>query len=179
MPYLNSAFNETLRIYVDVLLTRTLDEDLTLNEYHMAKGGIVIAPTFLGHRHPSAWSNDSQPPENIWYGERFIKVDDKTGEPNFSTAGTNGRFFPFGGGVHVCPGRVFAKQEVFGAIAAFLLEFEVRFVEYLRFDKMGHPIPRGPSEDEFPVVKKQFCGSGVVISEGDMLVKLKRRNERH
>jgi cytochrome P450 len=177
MPYLNSAFNETLRVYVDMLLTRTLDEDLTLDEYHMPEGGIIIAPSFLGHRHPTAWSNDNQPHESVWYGERFIKIDDKSGEATFSTAGTSGRFFPFGGGVYACPGRVFAKQEVFGAIATFLLEFEVQFVEYLRFDKKGNPIRRGLEELEFPVVKKQFCGSGVVLSEGDMLVQLKRRKE--
>lgn len=93
----------------------------------------------------------------------------------FSTAGSNGRFFPFGGGTYVCPGRVFAKQEVLGAIAAFLLAYKVDFVEYLSFDKAGKPIHKGVEPGGFPVVKKQFSGSGVVISEGDMLVRLRRR----
>lgn len=175
MPYLNSAFSETLRMYVDVLVTRTLDEDLTLNQYHMRKGGIIIAPSFLGHHDTDTWEEHNMPSEQVWCGKRFLKQDDETGKVTFTTAGTNGRFFPFGGGAYVCPGRVFAKQEVFGAIAAFLLAYEVRFVEYLRFDKAGKRIRKGVHPDGFPVVKKQFCGSGVVISEGDMLVKLRRR----
>ena len=175
LPYLNSAFNETLRMYTDVLVTRTLDEDLTLNQYHMKKGGIIIAPSFLGHHDTEMWAQGNMPPDHIWFGERFIKQDEKTGKAVFSTARTNGKFFPFGGGPYVCPGRVFAKQEVFGAIAAFLLEYEVQFVEYLRLGKHGNRISKGVHPNGFPVVKKQFCGSGIVISEGDMLVKLKRR----
>ena len=162
-------------MYVDVLVTRTLNEDLTLNQYHMKKGGIIIAPSYLGHHDTDAWEKDDMPSEKVWYGERFLQQDEKTGKVTFTTAGTNGRFFPFGGGPYICPGRVFAKQEVFGAIGAFLLAYDIEFVQYLRFDKSGNPIRKGINPSGFPVVKKQFCGSGVVISEGDMLVKLKRR----
>ncbi len=176
MPYLNSTFNETLRMYVDVLVTRILEEDLTLNQYHMKEGGIIIAPSYLGHHDIDAWTQDNMPSERVWYGERFLREDEKSGKVTFTTAGTNGRFFPFGGGSYVCPGRVFAKQEIFGAIAAFLLAYEVHFVEYLRHDNAGKLIRKGRHPGGFPVLKKQFCGSGVVISEGDMLVKLRRRN---
>ena len=162
-------------MYVDVLVTRTLDEDVTMDQYHMKKGGVIVAPSFLGHHNTNTWVQDNMPPEQTWYGERFLKQDEKTGKTVFSTAGTNGRFFPWGGGQYICPGRVFAKQEVFGAVAAFLLAYEVHFIEYLRFDKSGHAIRKGTHADGFPVVKKQFCGSGVVVSEGDMLIKLKRR----
>ena len=162
-------------MYTDVLVTRTLDEDLRLNQFHMRKGGIIVAPSYLGHHDAATWTHNGLPSEQLWYGERFLREDEKTGKVTFSTAGTNGRFFPFGGGAYVCPGRVFAKQEVFGAIAAFLLAYEVKFLEYLRFDKAGKPIHKGVKPDGFPVVKKQFSGSGVVISEGDMLVRLRRR----
>jgi cytochrome P450 len=175
LPYLNSVFNETLRLYVDVLVTRTLDEDLILDQYRMSKGDIVIAPSYLGHRDAQTWNEDGAPPEDVWYGERFLKHDEKTEKAVFTTAGTNGKFFPFGGGTNICPGRVFAKQEVFGAVAAFLLAFDIQFVEYLGFDKGRKVIRRGTDPDGFPVVKKQFAGSGVVVSEGDLLVRLKRR----
>lgn len=109
--------------------------------------------------------------------ERFLKHDEKTGEITFSTVGTNGRFFPFGGGTYVCPGRVFAKQEVFGAVAAFLATYDVQFKEYVEFDRAGHIIAKGTDSKLFPPVKQQYSGAGVVIPGGDVLVKLKRRGQ--
>ncbi|RMZ77484.1 hypothetical protein DV738_g4348, partial [Chaetothyriales sp. CBS 135597] len=140
--YLNSCLHETMRCYVDVLITRTLSEDHTLDHYILNKGDIIIAPAYLSHHDPRFWSSRSSskgtaataattgpPPENVWFGERFLKHDPATGQVTFSTAGTGGKFFPFGGGTYLCPGRVFAKQEVFGSIAAFLSLFDVEFVD--------------------------------------------------
>lgn len=178
MPYLNSAFHETLRMYVDVLVTRTLDEDFTLDDYHMKKGGIIIAPSYLAHHDVGpAWEQNNMPSETKWFGERFLVQDEKTGKVTFTTTGTNGRFFPFGGGAYICPGRVFAKQEVFGALAAFLLAFDTEFIEYLK-PGPDRLIPQGKHEDGFPVVMKQFCGAGVVVQAGDTLLRLRRRNKQ-
>ena len=175
LPFLNSVFHETLRMYVDTLVTRTLTADLTLNQYHMSKGDIIIAPSWLGHHHKEAWTDENMPPESVWYGERFLRSGEKTGERVFTTAGLTGRFFPFGGGPWVCPGRVFAKQEILGAVAAFLLTFEVEFVEYVRFNRAGPPVRKGTQPAAFPGIQKQFSGNTAMIAEGDMMVKLKRR----
>ena len=170
--YLNSCFHETMRCYVDVLVTRTLTEDLILDEYLMRKGDIIIAPSYIGH-HDSFW-NKGDVLEDQWFGERFLNHNEKTGEVTFSTAGTNGRFFPFGGGTYVCPGRVFAKQEVFGAVAAFLAAYDVKFEQYVGVGKAGEVTKKGTDPKLFPPVKQQYSGAGVVIPEGDILVKLAR-----
>ena len=173
--YLNSCFHETMRCYVDVLVTRTLTEDLILEQYHMRKGDIIIAPSYIGH-HDAYWNESGVPLEDVWYGERFLKQDEKTGEVSFSTAGTNGKFFPFGGGTYVCPGRTFAKQEVFGGVAAFLAAYDVTFDQYAAVGKAGDIVKKGRDSSLFPTVKEQFSGAGVVIPEGDLVVRLKRRS---
>jgi cytochrome P450 len=172
LPTLNSAYHETLRLYSDTLVTRTLDENLTLDQYHMEKGSMIISSTWLAHLEASSWEN--QPPATTWYGERFLTFDEKTGKPTFSTTGLNGKFFPFGGGFYICPGRVFARQEILGAIATFLLTFETDFVEYLKPGDDGL-VSAGRDEGGFPKVGKQYPGAGVVVQEGDTLVRLRRR----
>ncbi|RMZ90601.1 hypothetical protein DV736_g2165, partial [Chaetothyriales sp. CBS 134916] len=193
--YLNSCLHETMRCYVDVLITRTLTEDFTLGQYLMRKEDIIIAPSYVSHHDPVFWSqapvcsSSSSRPENVWYGERFLKHDAATGKVSFSTAGTAGRFFPFGGGTYLCPGRMFAKQEVFGAIASFLSLFDVEFVEYASAsasastgkagdanDNMVATMRRkGTDERMFPTVKQQFTGAGTVCPDGDVLVRIRRR----
>ncbi|RMZ77560.1 hypothetical protein DV737_g4292, partial [Chaetothyriales sp. CBS 132003] len=192
--YLNSCLHETMRCYVDVQITRTLTEDFTLaDQYLMRKGDIIIAPSFVSHHDPGFWSSPQAPsssplPENVWHGERFLKHDAATGQVSFSTVGTTGRFFPFGGGEYLCPGRMFAKQEVFGAIAAFLSLFDVEFVEYAdappsastakagKTDDMVATMKRkGTEESRFPAVKQQFTGAGTLCPDGDVLVRISRR----
>lgn len=45
--------------------------------------------------------------------------------PKFSLSNTAGSWIPYGGGVKICPGRHFAKQEIIVVMALFLTMFEV------------------------------------------------------
>ena len=171
--YMNSCFHETLRVYVDVLVTRTLTEDLVLDQYRMRKGDLIIAPSYVGG-HDRWWSQGNVPPEDVWFGERFLKHDEKTGEVTFSTNGINGHYFPFGGGTYICPGRVFAKQEVFGAVATFLSVYEAQAGECVGVTRRGK-ITKNKTNSDFPGVQEGFSGAGVVVPGGDIMVKLKKR----
>ncbi|KAK3721691.1 hypothetical protein LTR37_002856 [Vermiconidia calcicola] len=174
LPLLQSIWTETLRLYTDVLVTRNLSEDvkLPLDEdgktfIEMKKGDNVFAPSYIGHHDPAAWSGQKNPSEEFW-AERFLAPDPANpGQEMFSITGTNGKFYPFGGGRTICPGRVFAKQEALGALAMVLLRFEFEFLGFV--DKSGK------ATDNFVKPGSNFPGSGALMPGGDMKVKVLRR----
>jgi cytochrome P450 len=116
LPLFNSMWQEILRLYTDVLVTRDTKEDLTLpfdggkKSMLFRAGSVIMAPSFLGHHDAKAWTEGA--PCGTFYAERFLRDDAVTGKKAFSLTGANGKLFPFGGGKTICPGRVFAKQEV-------------------------------------------------------------------
>ena len=170
LPLLQSVFNEVLRLYVDVLVTRELKADLTLplddgkRRAFLQKNSVVMAPSWLGHRDETLWVD---PPCNQFYAERFLKSDPKNGQQLFTTSGTNGKFFPFGGGKTICPGRVFAKQEVLASVATTLLSFDIEPLSFLN--------EHGKITKKFPGLAEAYSGSTVMAMDGDMRVKMKSR----
>ncbi|GAB1317368.1 hypothetical protein MFIFM68171_07578 [Madurella fahalii] len=56
-------------------------------------------------------------------------ADDKTAKIVNHTSALQGYFFPYGGGVRICPGRHFAKQEMMAAVAVMLQEFELELID--------------------------------------------------
>lgn len=167
LPLLQSLFHEVLRVYVDVLVTREIKEDLTLpmddgeRRLLFPKGSLVMAPSWLGHRDESLWVD---PPCNQFYAERFLTKDPETGKEVFSTSGTNGKFFPFGGGKTICPGRVFAKQEVLASVAMVMLAVDMEYCGYVD--------EQGKATDSFPSLRDTYAGSGIMAAAGDMKIKM-------
>ncbi|KAL2048850.1 hypothetical protein ABVK25_010908 [Lepraria finkii] len=170
LPLLQSVLHEVLRLYVDALVTRELEEDLTLplddgkRQVLLEKNTVVMAPSWLGHRDEALWVD---PPCHQFCAERFLKTDPATGKRIFSNSGTNGKFFPFGGGKTMCPGRVFGKQEILASVALVLLAFEI--------EPLGFVDEQRKSKKEFPGLRKSYAGSGIMAMDGDMRVKIKSR----
>ncbi|KAF2101498.1 cytochrome P450 [Rhizodiscina lignyota] len=175
LPLVASIFHEILRLYVDVLVTREISHDTVLpleegknpRQTLLKGGGVVMAPSFLGHRDAKVWSPPGMPPYDVFYADRFLKTDPETGKTVFSTAGSVGKLFPFGGGRTICPGRVFAKQEVLGSVAYMLLNFEFEVLKYVDV--------KGKTVNHFPGLREGFSGSGIMVMGGDVRVKMKRR----
>jgi hypothetical protein len=172
LPLLLSIHHEVLRLYTDVLVSRDLDREmvLPLNEsgtktVTLPKNGMIMAPSWLGHHDAGVWSEAA--PCEEFYAERFLKRDLDTGKDRFSLDGTSGKLFPFGGGKTQCPGRIFAKQEVLGAVAKLLLDFE--------FEVLGFMDGKGADTTSFPGLRSSYQGSGIMVAEGDIKVKVRAR----
>ena len=173
-PLIQSIWTETLRLHTDVLVTRNLAEDTTLplDEdgkmfIKMKKGDSVFAPCWISQHDPKTWTDNRAPPE-VFYADRFLVPDPENPDQQiFSMTGTNGKFFPFGGGRTICPGRVFAKQEGVGALAMILLRFE--------FEVLGFVNKDGENTDKFPGFANQYPGAGALMPGGDLKVKMRRR----
>ncbi|OAX82272.1 hypothetical protein ACJ72_03379 [Emergomyces africanus] len=169
LPLLNSIFHEILRLYVDALVTREVHQPLLLpvgNGRHLyfPPGSVIFAPSWPAHRNPGSWPG---PPADQFYADRFLKLDPNTGKLRFSTSGIAGKLFPFGGGKTMCPGRVFAKNEILLSTAYFLLNFDFGVSEYV--DGKGNPT------SQFPGFSDSYPGSAIVAAEGDIRVTVKKR----
>jgi hypothetical protein len=168
LPLFLSIYTETLRMYVAVNVTREIHADFVIDGYLLKKGNTIMAPTWLGHRDPDAWNNlhPDHPPVDVFYAERFLRREgDKV---VCSTAGLSGKYFPYGGGAHICPGRIFAKQEILAAVAMVLLSFDFEFVGWV------NPFSKD-MEERFPRTKKGYVGNGVMAADRDMRVRIKRK----
>jgi hypothetical protein len=162
LPLLNSMYSETLRMYVDVLVTRTINRSFTVPSSHaghpgylLEKGNIAMAPSYMSHRDPNFWSSygDEATDPDIWHARRFLH------QGRYSTSGTSNRLFPYGGGNHMCPGRIFAKQEILAAIAIVLLTFDIHVGE----------------GESMPGIRKAYNGTGVVGMNKGLTVSMKKR----
>ncbi|KAF2439200.1 cytochrome P450 [Karstenula rhodostoma CBS 690.94] len=166
LPLLNSAFHEVLRLYVDLLVVRQVDNSVALGTHYVRKGEQIMAPTWMTHRNAAFFDR----PE-VFDPERFLTTDPETGKLGYSATGLGAKYFPFGGGHYMCPGRVFAKQEVLGTIAVLLLNFDITFTNFVKHSKGGWT---AAGTNDFPPIRPGFAGNQVVGIEGDMRVHVKR-----
>ena len=189
-PILLSTLHEVLRIYVDTLVSRQVPHDLTLPLSHaptpsstatsepqrslfLKAGSLIMMPTYPAHTNPETWQNPSQPPPDTFFPYRFLTAPPTAtalDKPTFSTTPYNGMFFPFGGGKTICPGRVFAKQEIIASVAMVLLTFE--------FETLGYVDGKGKPTQKFPGLRDTLPGSAVMVAGGDYRVRVKRRKEK-
>ncbi len=170
---LQSIWTETLRLYTDVLITRNATQDtaLPMDEdgktfIQLKKGDNVFAPSMIGHRDPEAWSDDRAPTDQF-YAERFLQEDPKNPGKQIFSMTSVGKFYPFGGGRTICPGRVFAKQEALGALAMVLLRFD--------FEMLGFVDKDGKATDEFVQPALVYPGTAALAPGGDMKVRMRKR----
>ncbi|CAK1366090.1 unnamed protein product [Cercospora beticola] len=170
-PLLQSIWIETLRLYSDLLVVRSLPEDIVIPldedgklQVQLRKGDNIFAPSWIP-QHDDSWS--AEVPWDVFDANRFLVKDPKTGTASFVFSKPGGKFFPFGGGKTICPGRIFAKQEALGALAMVLSRFE--------FDVKGFVDENKEPIQDFPGVKKAYPGSGALSPGGDLKVKIKRR----
>ncbi|KAI9154655.1 Cytochrome P462 monooxygenase [Paramyrothecium foliicola] len=148
-PLLQSAYAETLRLYVASASTRVAEyHDLNIAGFHIPKDSyLVIYGRTLALDH-EAWSRagrTSDKPLQEFDPERFLvdadwvrpgsatvtqvktvpapSCKDSSGSRRFSLDGLLGLWIPFGGGDHLCPGRHFTKHQI-------LLTFSVLFSHF-------------------------------------------------
>jgi cytochrome P450 len=60
------------------------------------------------------------------------------------TTGIQGHWFPYGGGIKMCPGRFFAKQEMMGAVAVLMRVFDIELSDPVAAEKIGLDFSRFP-----------------------------------
>ena len=126
LQYTNQIYYEILRLFPPGwAFSRTALEDDTMAGVHIPKGSSVMLSAYTMHRHPRFWDN----PEGF-DPDRFA--------PANAPKCTDLKYFPWGGGEHVCMGSRFSMIEGVQIFAMLGQRFE--------FEAVGgqsiNPIPK-------------------------------------
>lgn len=140
-PLLQSAYAETLRMRVAIALPRTCEyEDFDFFGHKIKKNEHLLIFTSPVVRDDEGWTCAGKPPlrpfEEFW-AERFLAPkdgskqkmgDEKPEDLEFSLRGLAGRWMPYGGGQHLCPGRHYAKSQIIGSFAFFFANYDLELL---------------------------------------------------
>lgn len=128
-PRLNSAYRETMRLYVPSISARLVNEDTILaDRWLLRKDAIVQLAGSILHHDPEIWGPDvdSFNPDRFLYSMHGSKsLPDGTipeGKAHFVHPAA---FRSFGGGTSLCPGRHFAHMEILGLAAVLIMGFDI------------------------------------------------------
>ena len=191
LPLLQSLFAEVLRLRVSMVVMRVVETPFVIGETTIPTGSFLHAYSQIPQSNDRIWGSAEHPAGEFW-AERHIRyVDEKdtrTGQVSrkreFALAASSANFFPFGmftkneprdlkqtltiigGGVPMCPGRLFAKHEVFAMVGILVHHFEMEFVKWTKMD--GSPSDR-PAEGDL-----RFSGIGSLPPDRDMTVRWMR-----
>ena len=127
-PLLWSCYRETLRMTVHQVSTRTVMQDTTLSdgagrEYLLKKDVPVQLSLGSLNTIEEYWgpnSDEFDPTRFLDFANRS-KTADGPGSPKAMRMA----FLPFGGGAHLCPGRMFAAAEMMAFTASMLLGYDI------------------------------------------------------
>ncbi|XP_036884480.1 cytochrome P450 7A1 [Sturnira hondurensis] len=129
MPVLDSIIKESLRLSSASLNIRTAKQDFTLHlqdgSYDIRKDDIIALYPQLMHLDPEIYPD----PLTFKY-DRYLDENGRT-KTTFYSNGLRLKYYymPFGSGVTICPGRLFAVQEIKQFLILMLSLFELELVE--------------------------------------------------
>ena len=169
-PWLQALYTEVLRTRVIYSTIRHADYNTTLDGTPIPKDAMVYAPMPIAHNNP-VWGTPDKlhPPQEFWPQRHLTPTQvspdgKKTWE--FAIGGSRGGyFFPYGGGLTMCPGRNFARQEIIGTVALFLTQFDI--------DVVGWVMPDGVTRSERPA--EGGVGMVVIQPDRDLKVRVTRK----
>ena len=128
-PSLDAIFCEALRLNGGAMVSRKVLEPTDIGGKVLAAGNAVIIPSRQLHTNKDVWGSDVKEFDAF----RFAKK---------KSLGRHSSFRPFGGGVTYCPGRVLAKEEVFGFVALVLHRFKIKLAQLDRNENKKQTFPK-------------------------------------
>jgi len=192
LPLLQAVYIEGMRLHVSMNVTRQITGPMVLGDVLLEKGAILQAATEIVHYDENTWAAEGHAASEFW-SERHIQYIDEVGADGkkqrvrkFTLAGRPTDFFSFplvrfpavpclrgitdmvvGGGVSICPGRFFAKQEIMLTVAMLVYRFDIEFIAWLNKED-GTPSDR-PAENDV-----RWSGGASMPPDRDMQVLFKR-----
>lgn len=168
-PRLNSAYRETMRLYVPSASARMVNEDTILADtWLLRKGAVVQLAGSAIHHNRDIWGPDVDTfnPDRFLYSISGSKTNPDGSVPEGKAHFVHpAAFRSFGGGVSLCPGRHFAHMEVLALAAVMIMNFDMEPVNGTAWNPPAdvQRIPIGAQKPMAPLdirvrVRKEFEG---------------------
>ena len=148
-PQLDAVWFEVLRIYNNAAIARKATVDSTVGGKTVRKGELVLGPFRQFHMDSGIFG----PGASSFDSNRFLD--------NQSLQHTKG-YHPFGGGNTYCPGRFFARSEIYIFVATAL-------------DRLDLEVAPGQT---IPEVDLEIPSSSAMPATRDVLINIKPRSKR-
>ncbi|KAL4984467.1 cytochrome P450 [Aspergillus falconensis] len=129
-PVMGLLYVETLHLYISINITCEVTQPITLDGYRLCAGSLIQAPSQIRH-YDKVWSTPGYPATEFWAARNLKHEDGKT---KFMMAGQSSLFLPYSGSLSICPGHVFAKQEILITLATLLTRFDIEKVRWMNLD---------------------------------------------
>jgi cytochrome P450 len=154
-PCLEAVFNEALRLNGGAMVSRVVLEKTIIGGKVLKPGESILIPSRQLHTNQKVWGEDVRE----FNAKRFLNNKSLTRHSSFR---------PFGGGLTYCPGRILAKEEVYGFIAIVLHRFDMRLA-----------LGKNRSKPPFPVLNDTVPALGITgpLSGMDILVDIRENKE--
>lgn len=157
MVRLESAISEALRLCTGSMTVRHVQEDVEIplkrgDTLYLRKGTQVALYPYLTHFDPEIYEDPTSYQYDRFYSEGKPPVFRKYGEK------LKYALMPFGGGVSICPGRHFARNEIKLFVVLMLLHFDMELLE-----------------SDWPALDQSRAGLGILPPVHDIPVRLRRR----
>ena len=99
LPFARNVVLEGMRLFPPAyVIGRQASNPCELGGYAIPRGGTVLMPQWVMHRHPKYWDEPERFHPDRWQGGLLERIP-------------KGVYFPFGGGPRVCIGNTFAMME--------------------------------------------------------------------
>ncbi|KAK3329256.1 cytochrome P450 [Apodospora peruviana] len=165
-PWHQAVYAETLRLRSGLPITRHAVRDTEIDGFPVPKGSMVQAPVPIAAL-SAVWDVEGHPAEEFWPRRHLTasQTADGVKTVEFALGSRSGYWFPYGGGIGICPGRHFAKQEIIGTLALLLAQFD--------FEVVGWVMPDGESRSDRGA--RNGNGFAVYQPDRDLKVRMTRR----
>lgn len=154
-PHLDSVFYESLRLNGGAMISRMVLRKTSIGGKVLQTGNGILMPSRQLHTNEAVWGVGCA---RKFDALRFMRNKSLTRHSSFR---------PFGGGGTYCPGRVLAKEEVYGFVAILLHQYEMRIASGQ--GKKGENPP-------FPLLDDTTPGLGITgpVKCMDIIVNMKK-----
>ena len=130
LPYCEAVVNESMRLYPPAYVQgREATEDVTLGDYVVPQGMVVLFSQWVMHRDARYWSSPTAfRPERWLSGSAPLSPGSTLKRPSTPEGEPLPRFayFPFGGGPRLCIGNQFAMMEAILLLASIAQRYRLR-----------------------------------------------------